>query len=302
MDREKIQIQLNRLEQTLKFHAKGTRWLFLESINLDLLQELEYLPEILDSTPISPQPRTRPKAIQEQPELPSHQQISTPIEKPTPIKDTTGEENLNLSPLEAANLDSLRFRLRNCENCQLSQTRTTMVFGQGNQKADIVFVGEAPGGDEDRTGLAFVGKAGKLLTQIIHSIGFNREAVYICNIIKCRPPGNRNPDGHEITACSPFLYKQLEFIKPSIIVTLGNIATKTLIPEALGIMKMRGKLIDFNGTPLIPTFHPSYLLRNQSALPLVWNDMRQIRQILHKRSPTDQAKTDQQEGYSLENP
>lgn len=275
--------------------------MFLERINQDLLQDLESLPEILSSISPENSHQTKLQIPQEQPKPLDKPPVNKPLEDQTLVKTPGGGENPSLDPLGATNLDSLRFRTRNCEKCSLSQTRTTTVFGQGNQKADIVFVGEAPGEDEDRTGLAFVGKAGKLLTQIIHSIGLNREAVYICNIIKCRPPGNRNPNADEITACFPFLLKQLELLKPGLIVTLGNVATKALIPEASGIMKMRGKLISFNGIPLIPTFHPSYLLRNQSALPQVWNDMRQIRQILHKRSLNDPSKTHPQEDYSLEN-
>ena len=191
---------------------------------------------------------------------------------------------LVLDPAKSETLGSLHLRLRNCDRCQLCLERRTVVFGQGSQKADLVLIGEAPGEDEDKSGLTFVGKAGKLLTQVIQSIGINREAVYICNVIKCRPPGNRNPNSDEIAKCLPFLYKQLELIQPKLIVTLGNIATKALLPHALGIMKMRGNQFNFNKIPLIPTFHPSYLLRNPSALSSVWNDMRHIRQFLFKQT------------------
>lgn len=195
----------------------------------------------------------------------------------------TAPDQLSMDPMQAATLDSLRLRLRDCNRCNLCRERQKIVFGQGNIHAELVFIGEGPGAEEDRSGIAFVGKAGKLLTQMIHSIGINREAVYICNVVKCRPPGNRNPGNDEIATCSPFLAKQLEILKPKLIVTMGNIATKTLLPQAFGIMKMRGKLTSFQGTPLIPTFHPSYLLRNPAALDLVWNDMKQIRQVLFAR-------------------
>ncbi|NQU63098.1 MAG: uracil-DNA glycosylase [SAR324 cluster bacterium] len=184
----------------------------------------------------------------------------------------------------AKTLDSLKLRLRNCNRCNLCNERQTVVCGQGNIYSELVFIGEGPGADEDKSGIAFVGKAGKLLTQMIHAIGINRESVFICNVVKCRPPGNRNPEPEEIAICSQFLLKQLEILKPKLIVTLGNIATKTLLPHAAGIMKMRGQLTTFREIQLIPTLHPSYLLRNPSALNLVWDDMRHIRQVLFNRS------------------
>jgi uracil-DNA glycosylase len=193
-----------------------------------------------------------------------------------------GDEKVDSDPSSATNLDSLKLRLLNCTRCPLWETRRTIVFGQGNQRADLVFIGEGPGADEDKSGLAFVGRAGKLLTQIIQSIGISRESVYIANIVKCRPPGNRPPSDDEISACVPFLCKQLELIEPKLIVTLGNVATKTLVPNAEGIMRMRGKLASWNGIPLIPTFHPSHLLRHTWALKPVWNDMRLIRQQLFR--------------------
>ncbi|MDH5559350.1 MAG: uracil-DNA glycosylase [Deltaproteobacteria bacterium] len=193
------------------------------------------------------------------------------------------------------NLDSLKLSYFNCANCDLSLERKTIVFGQGNQKAELLFIGEGPGEEEDNMGLAFVGKAGKLLTQIIQSIGISRNSVYICNVVKCRPPGNRNPTSQEMDACLPILKRQISLIQPKLIVTLGNIATKALIPDASGIMKMRGTLIRYDKFPLIPTFHPSYLLRNSRALSLVWDDMKQIRQYLFKTTKNDPSRTHQQE-------
>ncbi len=270
--------QFDKLEKTLRLAGKGSNWFNLEEINAELQADLWELikDENTGTVPIEhpAQHVAQPKELNVNTK---HVEVISKTEEDSQILSIN-----NLPPLEATNLDSLKVRLRGCDCCRLCEQRSMIVFGQGNQKADLVFIGEAPGGDEDRTGIAFVGKAGKLLTQIIHSIGINRKAVYICNIIKCRPPGNRNPASDEIASCSPFLFKQLELIQPKLIVTLGNIATKTLIPNAMGIMKMRGNLTYFEDIPVIPTFHPSYLLRNQSALKSVWNDMRHIRQFLFK--------------------
>jgi len=277
---------IKQLEGTLRTKSGQSNWFFLEPINeellLDLQKTLENRPE---RDPIQPKPppqdsvavRSAPFVTQEKP---------SPADSVNPIdasKSVTAPAPLNMDPMDSKTLDSMRLRLRDCTRCDLCNDRQKIVFGQGNINAELVFIGEGPGADEDKSGVAFVGKAGKLLTQMIQSIGINREAVYICNVVKCRPPGNRNPNTNEIATCSPFLFKQLEILKPRLIVTMGNIATKTLLPHAYGIMKMRGKLTTFNGYPLIPTFHPSYLLRNPSALGLVWEDMRQIRQVLFQQ-------------------
>ncbi len=267
----------------------------LEPMDEDLLSELQHLKEYFPETnktqithsridsphPISPERQESSKIIPKK--------LIKPQADSIPVLTTEKHEQPELNPMEAANLDSLKLRLKNCNRCRLCENRTTVVFGQGSHNADLVFIGEGPGEEEDRTGLAFVGKAGKLLTQMIHSIGLNRDSVYICNVVKCRPPGNRNPNTDEIATCYPFLTKQIEFLKPKLIVTLGNVATKAIVPGALGIMKMRGRMIDHQGIPLIPTFHPSYLLRNPSALGDVWTDMRKIRQALHQQNSMNQT-------------
>ncbi len=272
-----IKTELYRLEKAIRLASHNMNWVALEPVDSNILEDLESLFEDYHINRRKGKSRA-PSQSKEQPK-----NILPIIEKipPSPAVSTNIENDTN--PQTAKTLDSLRFRIRECNRCQLSMTRKTVVFGQGNIEADLVFIGEGPGEDEDKTGLAFVGKAGKLLTQIIHSIGLNREDVHICNVVKCRPPGNRNPNTDEIKACSPILFRQLDILKPRLIVTLGNVATKTMLPNALGIMKMRGKLTYFNSIPLIPTFHPSYLLRNPSALNLVWNDMKQIRQFLFKK-------------------
>jgi uracil-DNA glycosylase family 4 len=154
--------------------------------------------------------------------------------------------------------------------------RKNLVFGEGNSQADLVFVGEAPGEQEDRQGRPFVGRAGQLLTRIIEAMGLTRNDVYICNILKCRPPGNRNPGADEIRACEPFLVKQLEVIQPKIICALGTFAARTLLKTDVPISVMRGKFHSYHGIKLMPTYHPAYLLRNPGAKKQVWEDVQRI--------------------------
>lgn len=163
-----------------------------------------------------------------------------------------------------------------CQRCSLGKTRRNLVFGDGNPRAQIVFIGEAPGADEDEQGVPFVGRAGQLLTRIIEAMGLSRKDVYICNILKCRPPQNRNPLPEEITACEPFLKQQLKIISPRIICALGTFAAKTLLKTEVPISVLRGCFHSYEGMKLMPTYHPAYLLRNPSAKKLVWDDVQLI--------------------------
>ncbi|MFQ5953013.1 MAG: uracil-DNA glycosylase [Candidatus Omnitrophota bacterium] len=172
-----------------------------------------------------------------------------------------------------------------CHRCPLAHTRTNVVFGEGNPKADLMFIGEAPGGEEDRQGRPFVGRAGQLLTKIIESIGLKREDVYIANILKCRPPGNRNPLPTEIATCSPYLERQIELIKPKVICALGKFAAQTLLNTETPISRLRGKFYDYHGTKLMPTYHPAYLLRNPGGKKDVWEDMKQVAKELGLKLP-----------------
>ena len=171
-------------------------------------------------------------------------------------------------------LAHVRQALGDCTRCKLHQGRKTIVFGVGNPKAWLVFVGEAPGADEDQQGEPFVGRAGQLLTRIIEAMKLTREQVYICNIIKCRPPGNRNPEPDEIAACEPFLIKQLQAVKPQLICALGTFAARTLLRTKEPISKLRGRFHSYQGIPVLPTFHPAYLLRNPHEKKTVWEDMK----------------------------
>jgi DNA polymerase len=171
-------------------------------------------------------------------------------------------------------LEQVRADLGECTRCKLHRHRTQIVFGVGNPKAGLIFVGEAPGADEDAQGEPFVGRAGQLLTKIIEAMGMRREDVYICNIIKCRPPNNRTPEADEIVACQPFLLEQLRAIGPKFICALGGPAAQTLLQTKEAISRLRGKFYDYHGIPLLPTFHPAFLLRNPSEKKTVWEDMK----------------------------
>ena len=167
-----------------------------------------------------------------------------------------------------------------CARCKLHKARTKIVFGVGNPKAELVFVGEGPGRDEDAQGEPFVGRAGKLLTQMIEAMGLRREDVYICNVVKCRPPENRLPEKDEIATCSPFLYRQLDAIRPKVICCLGACSAQTLLATTQGISRFRGEWLDWRGTRLIATYHPAYLLRNPSAKGEVWKDLQKVMAVL----------------------
>ncbi|MDA1307113.1 MAG: uracil-DNA glycosylase [Acidobacteria bacterium] len=178
-------------------------------------------------------------------------------------------------------LEAIRSEIGDCTRCKLHTLgRTKIVFGSGNPNADLMFVGEAPGADEDEQGVPFVGRAGQLLTKIIEAIDLRREDVYIANVIKCRPPANRNPEPDEIATCEPFLFRQIDVIKPKVIVALGTHAAHTLLRTDVPISQMRGKQYEYRGAILIPTFHPAYLLRSPDRKRDVWDDMKLVKSLL----------------------
>ena len=174
----------------------------------------------------------------------------------------------------------VREDLGECTRCKLHSTRHKIVFGDGNPKAELVFVGEGPGADEDAQGLPFVGRAGKLLTQMIEAMGLQRKDVYICNVVKCRPPENRQPEEEEVSTCSPFLFRQIDVIAPKVIVCLGAVAAKTLLQTNRGISQFRGEWLEFRGRKLLATYHPAYLLRNPPAKSEVWKDLQKVMAVL----------------------
>lgn len=191
-------------------------------------------------------------------------------------KKTVPQKIKNVTKHPEELLHDLLRETAGCQRCSLAGTRKNIVFGDGNASAKIVFVGEAPGADEDEQGVPFVGRAGQLLTKIINAMGLERKEVYICNILKCRPPGNRNPLPDEIRVCEPFLKQQLQIISPQIICALGSFAAKTLLKTETPITALRGRFHLYEGIKLMPTYHPAYLLRNPPAKKQVWDDVQLI--------------------------
>ena len=182
--------------------------------------------------------------------------------------------------VENDSLERIRADIGDCTRCKLHKARTNIVFGVGNPKAELVFVGEGPGHDEDVQGEPFVGRAGKLLTQMIEAMGLQRSDVYICNVVKCRPPENRLPERDEIETCSPFLIRQLAVIQPKVICCLGACSAQTLLETNQGISRFRGEWFEYRGAKLIATYHPAYLLRNPNAKGEVWKDLQKIMAFL----------------------
>jgi len=172
-----------------------------------------------------------------------------------------------------------------CTRCKLHRHRNKIVFGDGNPKAQLVFIGEGPGADEDAQGLPFVGRAGKLLTQMIEAMGLQRKDVYICNVVKCRPPENRTPEPDEVETCSPYLLRQIDVINPKVLVCLGAVAAKTLLETNRGITQFRGQWLEWRGRKLIATYHPAYLLRNPNAKGEVWKDLQKVMAELGLQAP-----------------
>ncbi len=186
----------------------------------------------------------------------------------------TGSSTLRLDDSQA--LSALAAEAHDCTKCRLAGGRTNVVFGVGDPNADLMFVGEAPGRDEDLKGEPFVGRAGQLLTDIINAMKLSREQVYIANVIKCRPPDNRNPEPDEMDACRPYIRRQIELIQPKVIVALGRFGLQSLLEKSYAISSVRGKWLDYEGIKLMPTYHPAYLLRTPAAKKEVWADMKKV--------------------------
>jgi DNA polymerase len=206
--------------------------------------------------------------------------VTRRITVPTQTADAPPDAGRDTTP---ETLGEIRSDLGECTRCKLHAGRTTVVFGVGNPDADLVFVGEAPGRDEDRQGEPFVGRAGQLLTKIIASIGLTREEVYIANVVKCRPPNNRNPAPDEVQTCEPFLFRQLDVLRPKVVVALGAFAIHTLLGTDRAISRLRGQVYEYRGAKLVPTFHPACLLRSPDRKRDVWEDMKKVRALLESR-------------------
>ena len=222
--------------------------------------------------------------------MPSHKKVIPVVEGPDLFgvvpAPPAAQDKLPDFPAEpwvsAPDLSALNSQICTCMKCPLGNTRIKFVFGVGNPDADIVFVGEAPGADEDAQGEPFVGRAGQLLNKILEAIHFKRDEVYICNILKCRPPNNRDPLPEEVDSCEPYLWKQLELLKPKIIVCLGRIAGQTLLRTNESLGNLRGKVHNYRGIKLVVTYHPAALLRNPNWKKPTWDDVRIARQLLDR--------------------
>jgi uracil-DNA glycosylase family 4 len=235
-----------------------------------LAEHLRFYSE-LGVTGVSRDPRWRSRAGADAPATPDSK-LQTPKEGAEETESSSRSEALQGRILT---LSEIREDIGDCTRCKLhAQGRKQIVFGVGNPNADLMFVGEAPGADEDVQGVPFVGRAGQLLTKMIEAMGFKRDEVYIANVIKCRPPENRNPDPDEVATCEPFLFKQIETIQPKVIVALGSFAAKTLLKTQDPISRLRGRVYAYHGAKLIPTFHPSFLLRSPNQKKYAWEDLK----------------------------
>jgi uracil-DNA glycosylase len=269
-----------------------------ESLQQKIEERLRYYEDLgirlfyRDRAPGSVGALNLPPAISEPPAISISEEISLPKPKTKPAAPVISESLSRPAPVlapppgvslfaevEKVKDDSLlkiREDIGDCTRCKLHKGRNKIVFGDGNPKAQLVFVGEGPGADEDAQGLPFVGRAGKLLTQMIEAMGLQRSDVYICNVVKCRPPQNRAPEPDEVQTCSPYLLRQIDTINPKVIVCLGAVAAKTLLETTRGISHFRGEWQEWRGRRLMATYHPAYLLRNPPAKADVWKDLQKV--------------------------
>jgi uracil-DNA glycosylase family 4 len=263
-----------RIEERLRYHEDlGIRLFYRErgagQVFLTSPAAVITSPEAIPVFEENSLPKTMPKSRPE------------PEKTPRPLADIlpppSGPSLFELvDKVKDDTLLKIREDIGDCTRCKLHKGRNKIVFGDGNPKAELVFVGEGPGADEDMQGLPFVGRAGKLLTQMIEAMGLQRRDVYICNVVKCRPPENRAPEPDEVTTCSPYLLRQIDVIRPKVIVCLGAVAAKTLLETTKGISQFRGQWLPWRGHKLMATYHPAYLLRNPNAKGEVWKDLQKV--------------------------
>lgn len=213
--------------------------------------------------------------------VPASSAATVPVSDPVQAAEAPAAEAPRVWTLQA-----IREEIGDCTRCKLHMLgRRQIVFGVGNPQAELMFVGEGPGADEDIQGIPFVGRAGQLLTKMIEAMGFRRDEVYIANVVKCRPPENRNPEPDEIASCEPFLLRQIESIGPKVIVALGSFAAKTLLKTQDPISRLRGRVYDYHGASLVPTFHPSFLLRSPNQKKYAWDDLKRALAVMGRQPP-----------------
>jgi uracil-DNA glycosylase len=261
----------------------------LKNILSDTERFLKQQQELYGNTLYAPKSESLSANAQQTPHVvqPPHDDLGIDlfgnVAQPTSSHHITGESILPAYPHEpwtkSKDLEELNSSINTCLKCGLGKTRIKFVFGVGNSKADVVVVGEAPGADEDEKGEPFVGRAGQLLNKILEAVQFKREEVFICNILKCRPPNNRDPQTEEIDCCEPYLWKQLEIIKPKMILCVGRIAGQSLLKTNDSLTLMRSKVHDYRGIPLMVTYHPAALLRNPNWKRPCWEDMQMVRKL-----------------------
>jgi uracil-DNA glycosylase len=239
------------------------------------------------TTPVitsSPQGNSLPKPLAKP--LPPRPAVAAPAPRIAPVVAPSGPSLFeSVDKIKDDTLPKIREDIGDCTRCKLHKGRNKIVFGDGSPKAELVFIGEGPGADEDQQGIPFVGRAGKLLTQMIEAMGLQRKDVYICNVVKCRPPENRAPEPDEVATCSPYLLRQIDVIRPKVIVCLGAVAAKTLLQTTRGISQFRGEWLEWRGHKLMATYHPAYLLRNPNAKGEVWKDLQKVMAELGLQPP-----------------
>ncbi len=275
---EEFQLLLQQATEHLRYFSELGITHFGESpAQISVPQRSEMKPEISD---------VKLDSVAQAPVIIDPNQLITdmPAKKISPVLlEETNSAPMPELQFKNDSLKKIREDMGDCQRCKLAATRTNIVFGEGNPKAELMFVGEAPGADEDASGRPFIGRAGQLLTKMVEAINFKREDIFIANIIKCRPPGNRNPERDEVEMCSPFLYRQIAVIKPRLIVTLGNPSTQGLLNTKQGITTLRGHFHDYpriEGIKIMPTFHPAYLLRSPDKKKETWEDLKMVRDFL----------------------
>jgi uracil-DNA glycosylase family 4 len=268
----------DKLSKRLSYYQDiGIRLFYRDRLVARAPEELGPMPAPIPMTREETLPKPSPKPV-----LPPARSVVAPVAQKMSILPPAPKVSLfdALNKITDDSLPKIRTDLGECTRCKLHSTRNKIVFGDGNPKAQLVFVGEGPGRDEDAQGLPFVGRAGKLLTQMIEAMGLQRKDTYICNVVKCRPPENRLPEPDEIKTCSPYLLRQLDAIAPKVIVCLGACAAQTLLETNRGISHFRGEWLEFRGTRLLATYHPAYLLRNPAAKADVWKDLQKVMAVL----------------------
>jgi DNA polymerase len=286
MDSPSSRPATDKLESWLRFYRDlGIRSFYRDRVRL---QGAPIGATEVAEAPDAPEENTlkQPKK-QSQPAAPAVAERRSPVSAASEVQGMAHVPSLFAAAERVAGdtLERISGDLGECTRCKLHRHRNKIVFGTGNPRAELVFVGEGPGHDEDLQGLPFVGRAGQLLTQMIEAMGLSRSDVYIANVVKCRPPENRTPEKDEVSTCMPFLLRQIGAIEPKVVVCLGSVAAQTLLNTNKGISRFRGEWFDFRGTRLMATYHPAYLLRNPHAKPEVWTDLKKVMAYLGLKPP-----------------